>query len=205
MMPETDYSGTAGTGYSAKAGNGHSEKARRMREEFDGSFALPARDGATESADLLAIGVHGDGFALRVLDIAGIAAGKKILPLPGAPAALLGLSGIRGALVPVWDLATLLGYGVGGVTRREPRWLVLGPGEAPWALAFEEFEGYFRVPRSDLLRVAEGVSAEPAASGFAQETCSVGGAMRKVIGMGKLLEAAKAIVLSSRITRIGKG
>jgi chemotaxis signal transduction protein len=183
----------------------HSDLALRLREEFDRAFSLPAREHAVENADLLAIGLNGDGYALRVPEITGIAAGRKILPLPGAPAGLLGLSGIRGALVPVWDLAALLGYGTAGVTRRELRWLVLGPGEAPWALAFEEFQGYLRIPRSDLHPIADGGGAAagtgPAGAGFARETCFVDGSLRKVIGMQDLLEAVKAITHSSRIRK----
>ncbi|HKP94954.1 MAG TPA: chemotaxis protein CheW [Fibrobacteria bacterium] len=178
------------------------EKAARMRKDFDHGFSLPAREGSPESEDLLAVRLYGDGYALRVGEITGVSAGRKILPLPGAGAALLGLAGIRGVLVPVWDPAALLGY---PSARREPRWLVTASGEAPWALAFEEFDGYFRVPKSEFHRappagrppagMAAGASAREA---LASEACMAGGAMRRVIHLAEALKAVQAIIQSRK-------
>jgi chemotaxis signal transduction protein len=59
--------------------------------------------------------------------------------LPG----LLGLSAVRGHLVPVFDLASLLGA---GSHSQAPRWVALHEGKELLGLAFDEFEGTEGVP-----------------------------------------------------------
>ena len=155
-----------------------------MREEFDAGFASPELAKAEETEDLLAIRLRGDGFALRTREFAGLAVGRKIVPLPGPASACLGLAGIRGALIPVWDGAALLGY---GGTGRGARWLALGRGDSPWALALDGLDGFFRVLRSG---IRPGGGEGPAA-GFARETCAFGGCERPVIGLPLILETIK--------------
>lgn len=160
------------------------EKARALREEFDRSFALPVHSDFAEWEDLLAIRVHGDGYLLRVLEISRLDAARNILRLPGSPPALLGLAGIRAALIPVWDLSVLLGYGAtpaGSFTARgdgdDRRWLALVAGETPWALGFESFEGYFRVPRADMRPKHENASA----TAFVRQICPCQGEVLPVL------------------------
>jgi chemotaxis signal transduction protein len=172
----------------------HAAEARRMREEFDGSFALPIRTEAAETDDLLAVRLRGDGFALRTREIAGLAVGRKIVPLPGPVSACLGLAGVRGALIPAWDTAFLLGYGGPG---SGARWLALGRGEEPWALAFDGLDGFFRVPRSDIRPGGESGGG----TRFARETCAVGGCERPVIDLPLILETIRTMSDSNRVRR----
>ncbi len=169
-------------------------QALAMREEFDKTFALPPQPDPPESVDLLVIRLRGDNFALRVMEIAGLLAGKKIIPLPGATPALLGLAGIRGILVPVWDLATLLGY---AGQSRGARWLVLGQGGSPWALAFEGFNGFFRMRLSE---IHSGTSVEPD-SGFIQESLALGGGGTSILSLPLILQAITRISESSQPRR----
>lgn len=169
------------------------EKLLRMRQDFDRAFALPVAAGSPDTEDFLALRAAGGGFVLRAREINGLAAERPITPMPGAPAAFLGLAGLRSGLVPVWDLAALLGcHG----PRTENRWLVLGPGDAPWALAFEGFEGYHRLPRQDL-RPAGG--KDPAA--YASGTCLLNGSARPVLDLSSLLAAVKKISQSIQSKR----
>lgn len=114
-----------------------------LAAEFDGSFALAHRE-APVTVDVLAIGVGGDRYALRISDIAGLFADRAITAVPSSRAELLGIAGFRGSIVPVFDLAVLLGY----TSIAAPRWLVIASG-TPVALAFEEFAGQLRVPREE--------------------------------------------------------
>ncbi|HEY4954890.1 MAG TPA: chemotaxis protein CheW [Gemmatimonadaceae bacterium] len=122
-------------------------KAAELRQAFDLSFALPPPQASEEVEDLLAIRVAGDPYAIRLRDIAGMVAGRKVVPVSAVTLDLLGLAGIRGGVVPVFGLASILGY---GQAPGSPRWMILCGAEEPIALAFSDFEGYLRLPKSSL-------------------------------------------------------
>jgi purine-binding chemotaxis protein CheW len=123
-------------------------KAAELRSVFDQSRAAPLSSGAQEQAeDLLAIRVARDAYAIRVSEISGLATGKKIVGFPSPIPELLGVAGIRGALVPVYSLAMLLGY---NAETQRTRWLALCGTEDPFALVFSDFEGYVRVSLTQL-------------------------------------------------------
>src|SRR5689334_7571216 len=91
-----------------------------LRREFDGSFALPQREAAPDAIEVLAIRVGGKPFALRLSEVAGVATGRRLTPVPSARRGMLGLVGVRGSLVAVFDLAVLLGE---PPNTAEPRWV----------------------------------------------------------------------------------
>jgi purine-binding chemotaxis protein CheW len=81
--------------------------------------------------------MDGSGYAIPLADIAAITIARKIVPLPGARAELLGLSSHRGTLVPVFDLGALIGHG----RCPNPRWLALC-GARDWiGFAFATLDG----------------------------------------------------------------
>jgi len=123
-------------------------KAAKLRQEFDLAFALPPSQASEEAIDLLMIRVAGDPYAILLREIAGMVVGRAVVPIPAVTLDLLGLAGIRGGVVPVFGLASLLGYG--GPASGSPRWMILCGADEPIALAFSDFEGYLRVPKSSL-------------------------------------------------------
>jgi purine-binding chemotaxis protein CheW len=123
------------------------ERAVEMRREFDRAFATPVQFDQVLQESMLAIGAGGRNCAIRFTEIAGLHADKKITPVPGAHAALRGIAGFRGAILPVYDLAAALGFPV----TQAPRWLVIVKA-APVALAFESFERQLRVAPEAVLR-----------------------------------------------------
>jgi chemotaxis signal transduction protein len=116
------------------------ERALAMRREFDHAFTKPVQFDETLKEKFLAIRAGGQPCALRLAEIAGLYADKKITPVPGGHAALLGIAGFRGAILPVYDLPGLLGAARG----KSLRWLVIAKA-APVALAFELFEAQLLV------------------------------------------------------------
>jgi purine-binding chemotaxis protein CheW len=122
-------------------------KAAELRQAFDLSFALPPPQASQEVEDLLTIRVAGDPYAIRLREIAGMVAGRRVVPVPSVTLDLLGLAGIRGGVVSVFGLASILGY---GQAPGSPRWMILCGVEEPIALAFSDFEGYLRLPKSSL-------------------------------------------------------
>lgn len=121
-------------------------KAAELRQAFDRSFAeAPAADAALFD-DFLAIRLGADPHLLPLAEVARLLPLRGLTrlpsPTPGAAPELLGIVGIAGAVVPVYDLRVLLGYPAG----EPPRWIVVCAG-APLALAFDAFDGQLRHPR----------------------------------------------------------
>jgi purine-binding chemotaxis protein CheW len=156
-----------------------------LRRAFDHTFASPRGQARDEVEQLLAIRVAGHPCALKVREIAGLATGRRIVSLPSQLPELLGIAGIRGALVPVYGLSALLGYDQGTA---QHRWLVQCGTEEPIALAFEEFEGHLRAPRSDVY-VANRTEA---ARRHVKEVVRAGAMVRAVVDIASVVEAVKA-------------
>jgi chemotaxis signal transduction protein len=145
-------------------------RAAELRTAFDRARAVPfASEAAGRIESFLAIRVCEDAYAIRISEISGLANDRKIVPLPGAISELIGVAGIRGTLIAVYSLASLLGYGAEAVPGR---WLALcGAGE-PVALAFSQFEGYVMVPTQQVC--AAEVSPRRAVSSCASNGAEIG-------------------------------
>jgi chemotaxis signal transduction protein len=124
--------------------------AESLRRDFDRSFGEAVRVEVTQLEDLLLIRVASVGYAVRLAEISGLFAGRKVTPLPTPFPELLGIAGFRGVAIPVYDLRRLLGHAEGGTAR----WLVLTAGEAKLTLAFDQFDGHLRLPSAAIVRGA---------------------------------------------------
>jgi chemotaxis signal transduction protein len=119
-----------------------------LRRVFDRERAAPLSTRTEEQVEnLLAIRILKDSYALRVGEISGLAAGKNIVKLPSPIRELRGIAAVRGVLVPVYNLGALLGY---SAEVDETRWLALCGSEDCIALAFSEFDGCLRIPRTQI-------------------------------------------------------
>jgi purine-binding chemotaxis protein CheW len=129
-------------------GNTTTDQLAALRHSFDEAFAvLPPQLREEGLEQLLLIRVAGEALALKTLHVTGLARIGRILPIPSRIPELLGITGIRGTLAPVFDLAALLGFHPGGA---QPRWLALTCGETQIALAFDQIEGQIAVSRTSL-------------------------------------------------------
>lgn len=150
-----------------------------LRRSFDRSFAEAPRDETAPHVDVLAISVGDDPYAVRLADISGIFANKKVTWLPGPVVELLGLASVRGTLLPVYDLRAVLGYPKTSTCR----WLVV-TARMEVALAFEQFDGHLRVSRET---VVAGGSADPR-SRHVREVARTGSFGRPIIHIPSILE-----------------
>jgi purine-binding chemotaxis protein CheW len=148
-----------------------------MRRAFDATFAAPPAATVRAEKQMLAVRIAGAGYAIRLAELAGLVAAKRIVPLPGRAPALLGVVGIRGGLVPVYSLAAVLAE---EAEHGPPSWLVLCPGEQPLALAFAELEGHLRVAASDFHALD--------ARAFGTQVVRVGRESRAVISIPAVVE-----------------
>jgi purine-binding chemotaxis protein CheW len=137
-------------------------RAGELRERFDHSFAEPARRHDVEHVELLAVRAGGCPYALRLAQTSGLHPDRPVTPLPGPLGALLGVAGFGGTIVPVHDLAALLGHPVPA----RPRWLVLVAGEPPLALAFHDLDGHVRVPADSIIAETGGDIARGSVRGM---------------------------------------
>jgi chemotaxis signal transduction protein len=156
--------------------------AEELRRRFDAAFGERPADGHEEVVALLALRVGGEPVAMRVLETSGLVPARRVVPVPSRRTELLGISGLRGAVVPVYGLARLLGRG----EEVEPRWIVLvaAGGEERVGLAVAAFERHLVVPARDL-RPAE--HAAPRA--HVREILHVAGASRPVLSVPSLVKA----------------
>jgi chemotaxis signal transduction protein len=116
-----------------------SERAAGLRKAFDRAFAEPQHHDSVATTDFLSIRVGGDPYMLRLAEIAGFFADKKVTRLPSRVAELSGVAGFRGTMLPVYDLAALLRY----PPSPSARWMAIAA-QAPLALTFDAFDGHFR-------------------------------------------------------------
>lgn len=126
--------------------SGLAGRAAELRSAFDRGFTAPLRIEAVATQDLLAIRVGAEPYAVRLSEVTGLFVDRKLTRVPGGHAALLGIAGFRGALVPVYGLRALLGHS----GTQAPRWLVV-TAVAPVAFAFEGFEGHLRAAADAIL------------------------------------------------------
>ena len=153
------------------------DTATALRRAFDRSFAEPPPAGLATFEDYLAIRMGGAAYVVRLCDIAGLHAGRTVVPVPRTAPELLGIVGLRGTVTPVFDLGGLLGSPEGA----RPRWLMLARAPQPVALAFEQFEGHVRIVGA----------LEPAltTSRHISGAVLVAGVPRPIIDMASVLEA----------------
>lgn len=115
-----------------------------LRREFDNSFASNPETPGGRRAVFLNISVAGEALAVATLDITGLAKRKRVVALPTKVTGLLEIMALRGNLIPVYDLAALLGLPASGGAKG---WVLFALRETPVALAFDEFEGQVEIDR----------------------------------------------------------
>jgi purine-binding chemotaxis protein CheW len=159
----------------------YSTKASELRREFDRTFAEPQIGDTRLFEDLLAIRLGPDSYALRLSDVSGLFAEKKITRLPSRMPALIGIAAFRGAILPVYDLALLVGY----ANSATARWLAMAASE-PAAFAFDAFEGHLRLSRNAIV-----APEDQAGQSRGREVARTADRVRPIVHMPSILEAIK--------------
>lgn len=160
-----------------------STSAARMRQEFDSTFAALASQTRASRESLIAIRAGGEALAVRTLDITGIAKRKRVVPLPSLVSGLLGITAVRGVLVPAYDLAVLLGLSGPGGKRA---WIAFVNRDAPVGLVFDEFEGQVEFDDPSLSETTPSDSRE-----HLRRIAKIGVEHRAVIDIAGLVEAIR--------------
>ena len=154
---------------------------------FDAAFASPPAEKTQNEESFLVLRAGKDAHAVRVREIDGFAAARKIVALSSPIPELLGLAGLRGSLVPVYSLTALLGY---AEPDGPPRWFVLCGGAELLALAFADFDGYVELPRARVRAPGEG---DPQRK-HVREVIVEEHAVRAVVSVASLIESIRGRV-----------
>lgn len=124
--------------------SGLGSHAAALAEAFDRSFSMVRSAEVPAWSDFLAVRIGGDPYALPLGELGEITPLGRVTPLPDAPAACLGLAGLRSVITPVYDLRALLDY---TPVPDSARWLAT-LAHASVAVAFDAIEGHLRLPAS---------------------------------------------------------
>lgn len=165
--------------------------AEELRRAFYGAFAAPSEERRLDLEPLLTLRIGSAAYAVRVLDIAGFATARRIVPLGSPLPAMLGLAAVRGSLFPVYSLEALLGD---QATSEPPQWFLLCGHADPVALAFAHFEGHVLLSRSERLATSAGEGPRR----HVRELVRVADEVRGVIDVSSLLETIQERVSASR-------
>jgi len=157
-------------------------RAGALRDAFDRSFADLTPFDPLPKEDLVAIRIADDAFALRLSEIAGLYANKKVTRVPGGDPALLGIAVFRSTILPVYSVANLLGH----AAKASPCWLVIASA-APIALAFDAFEHHLRVSLGTIRPRGASVEDRP----FARDFVPTQGLVRPILHLPSILDAIR--------------
>jgi purine-binding chemotaxis protein CheW len=154
-----------------------------LRQSFDQPFARAPQSRDESFVDLLAIRVAGAPCALRLSQVSGLHVDRRIVPLATPVPELLGMAGFRGNIVPVYSLRMLLGYSAGEF----PRWLALVGRDETVGLAFDDFDGHWRIPEKDATAPERAETTSP----HLHEVAEIDGIIRPIIDLGSVLDAIR--------------
>ena len=154
-------------------------RAAELRRAFDQAFSEPPVGGVGEMENLLALRSGGDAYAVRLAEISAFFTDRTTVHLPSPVPEFLGVAGLRNDVVPVYGLRGLLGHAMGG---EPPRWLIVARATHPVAFAFEQFDGYLRVPPSAVFE-----SRDRPASTHVPASVRLGDGLRGVVSIASLI------------------
>jgi len=120
-------------------------RAEELRQAFDQAFSEPVGRDSLEVGDFLLLRMGSESRAVPLSELSGLHVDRHVTELPDSTPGLLGISGFRGAILPVYDLQAVLG--LGKATR--PRWMIT-PAAALLAFAFDDMLGHRRIALRDI-------------------------------------------------------
>jgi chemotaxis signal transduction protein len=164
------------------AGAQLSGRAAELRQAFDRSFAEARALETAETTDLLAVALSGVPHALRLNEVGGLFADKRVRAFPSRIPELRGIAAFKRAMLPLFDLGALLGY----PPSNSARWIVVSA-QCPLAFTIAEFQGHLRLPASAIIP-AEGAGRRDDQG----ETAIDGGILRPLVNLHSIANAVHA-------------
>jgi chemotaxis signal transduction protein len=158
------------------------EQRERLARAFDREFSLPISREHRELCDFLVVRLGVDWYAVRVDELSGVEAKKVIQPLPDAPPHCLGLAGVRGRALAIYDLGAVLG----SPSPDRLSWFFQTKADPQVALLAPKADRYLRVPLDSIVPqrdVAGAIVGVVSDGGIAINVLSVGRVVDGIHGM----------------------
>jgi chemotaxis signal transduction protein len=147
-----------------------------LRHHFDHAFTVPVAGQAAPQVKVLSIGIRGRPFSLALQELRGVHRCPKLTALPSRMPEMIGIAGIRGVLIPVYDLGALIGL----PARSEHAWIALAANQGV-GFAFDEYQSHSTLDAALFAR------ATPDASGLLSIPESDAGG-RPIVNISALVE-----------------
>ncbi len=154
------------------------QRTAAVRVAFDDTFAEKPVEVRPERIAWIALRIEGVPYAIASRDTRGLVKLDRVVPIPSRASALRGVIGMRGAIVPVFDLGAVLGRRASG--GMELRWAVLEGRESPIAFGFGTLEGVFQTDSS-------GTTVDGT-----RDVCHDGETVRAVIRLATIAQATRS-------------
>lgn len=164
-------------------------------------MASLARRRADRSKNLVGFTIGEVQYAVDILRVREILNPLPIVPLPHAPAAVLGVADHRGQVVPVLDVRRRFGLPAIEATRRT-KWIVVQIGERPVGLVVDSVTDVFGAGEPDQRSVPE-IGVGDAARGIAA-VYSHGGRLVFVLDIDRIAAVAEVLDVSAMKKAIAK-
>jgi purine-binding chemotaxis protein CheW len=136
------------------------ERTRRILEERARLLARPppVEVRAADRLELLVFSLSGETYALETRSVREVARFADFTTVPGASPFLLGVTNLRGEILPVFDLRRLAGIAPKGLTDLS-RLLVLGQDRKELGLLADDVREVKRMRREEILDPPEELAA----------------------------------------------
>ena len=116
------------------------DRADELRAAFDRGFAEPPAGPRAQPIDVLRIRLGDEAFVVALAEVAALHVERPMCAVPTSVRELVGVAAVGPAIVPVYDLAAMIGVHAD----HPPRWLAIAGGGSV-GFAFHAFDGLARV------------------------------------------------------------
>ncbi len=104
---------------------------------------------SAEQVKILVFRIGSEYYSVRMIDMQEVLTMHEITTIPRAPRHLMGITSLRGKVIPVIDLRTRLR--IEGAEAAEPRILVLSGGGQPIGIKVDSIRGMFMIKLDEIM------------------------------------------------------
>jgi purine-binding chemotaxis protein CheW len=139
--------------------------------------------------ELLTFALEKEEFAFRIGDVQEIIRPQRITRIPKAEKSLLGITSLRGKIIPVIDLKKMLSLGAAGGTEGKQKILILKGGQGPFGAVIDRVTGVIRPSASGVVETP--AHLPEAEKKFIEGVAVVDGRFISILRVGEVMTLQK--------------